>query len=96
MIVTDLGTQGNRSPCIAMTLSTPKIIHCMIFGVLQMTGCEQYFLSRYFFCGYQIVDNWELTEEQKRLRAMNTFLLALDGDVDFRPEAILKVREVKN
>ena len=52
-------------------------------------------VSRYFFCGYQIVDNWELTEEQKRLRAMNTFLLALDGDVDFRPEAILKVREVK-
>ena len=57
-----------------------------------MTSSEQYFLSRYFFCGYQIVDNWELTEEQKRLRAMNTFLLALDGDVDFRPEAILKVR----
>ena len=38
------------------------------------------------------MDNWELTEEQKRLRAVNTFLLALDGDVDFRPEAILKVR----
>ena len=44
----------------------------------------------YFFCGYEIVDNWNLTEEQKRLRAMNTFLLALDGDVDFRPDAILK------
>ena len=46
---------------------------------------------RYYFLGYDIVDNWNLTEEQKQLRAMNTFLLALDGDVDFRPEAILKV-----
>ena len=45
----------------------------------------------YYFLGYDIVDNWNLTEDQKQLRAMNTFLLALDGDVDFRPEAILKV-----
>ena len=50
-----------------------------------------FLLFRYFFCGYEIVDNWNLTEEQKRLRAMNTFLLALDGDVDFRPDAILKL-----
>ena len=27
----------------------------------------------------------------KKVRAENTFLLALDGDVDFQPEAIIKV-----
>ena len=28
----------------------------------------------------------------KKVRAENTFLLALDGDVDFQPEAIIKVQ----
>ena len=28
-----------------------------------------------------------------KVRAENTFLLALDGDVDFQPEAIIKVSE---
>ena len=37
----------------------------------------------YYFLGYQLKGNTELSEERKKVRAMNTFLLALDGDVDF-------------
>ena len=32
-----------------------------------------------------------LSEAQKDVRARNTFLLALDGDVDFQPDAIVKL-----
>ena len=44
-----------------------------------------------YFLGYQISANNSLTEAQKELRARNTFLLALDGDVDFQPDAIIKL-----
>ena len=45
----------------------------------------------YYFLGYQLDSNHKLTEAQKKLRARNTYLLALDGDVDFKPEAISKL-----
>ena len=45
----------------------------------------------YYFLGHQLMDNPDLTDAQKEVRAENTFLLALDGDVDFQPEAIIKV-----
>ena len=46
----------------------------------------------YYFLGYQLKGDSSLkTEEEKRQRANNTFLLALDGDVDFQPDAIVKV-----
>ena len=59
----------------------------------------------YYFLGHQLMDNHALTDAQKevilgncqkmscclKVRAENTFLLALDGDVDFQPEAIIKV-----
>ena len=45
----------------------------------------------YYFLGYQLRDNLQLTDKQKELRSANTYLLALDGDVDFRPDAILKL-----
>ena len=61
----------------------------------------------YYFLGHQLMDNPSLTDAQKevgqklgekkidgcikKVRAENTFLLALDGDVDFQPEAIIKV-----
>jgi len=35
--------------------------------------------------------NDSLSEAQKDIRARNTFLLALDGDVDFQPDAIVKL-----
>ena len=46
----------------------------------------------YYFLGYQLEDDPSLrTEKEKEQRANNTFLLALDGDVDFQPDAIVKV-----
>ena len=46
----------------------------------------------YYFLGYQLEDDPSLrTEKEKEHRANNTFLLALDGDVDFQPDAIVKV-----
>ena len=45
----------------------------------------------YYFLGYQLEANDNLTTAQKELRARNTFLLALDGDVDFQPDAIIKL-----
>ena len=50
----------------------------------------------YYFLGYQLKGDSSLkTEEEKRQRANNTFLLALDGDVDFQPDAIVKVSSQK-
>ena len=50
----------------------------------------------YYFLGYQLKGDSSLkTEEEKRQRANNTFLLALDGDVDFQPDAIVKVSSKK-
>lgn len=45
----------------------------------------------YYFLGHQLMDNPKLTEAQKDSRARNTYLLALDGDVDFQPDAIIKL-----
>ena len=45
----------------------------------------------YYFLGYQLMEDKTLTSARKEVRAENTFLLALDGDVDFQPEAIIKV-----
>ena len=45
----------------------------------------------YYFLGYQLMDNESLSKASKEVRSENTFLLALDGDVDFQPEAIIKV-----
>ena len=51
----------------------------------------------YYFLGYQLKGDSSLkTEEEKRQRANNTFLLALDGDVDFQPDAIVKVSSKKD
>ena len=45
----------------------------------------------YYFIGFQLLENNKLSEKQREVRAYNTFLLALDGDVDFLPEAVFKV-----
>jgi len=44
----------------------------------------------YYFLVYML-NNSGLTEEEKEDQKKNTFLLALDGDVDFQPDAITKV-----
>ena len=38
----------------------------------------------YYFLGYRLDVNKNLTDAQKKARKQNTFLLALDGDVDFQ------------
>ena len=45
----------------------------------------------YYFLGHRLIDNDSLTEATKDARARNTYLLALDGDVDFQPDAIIKL-----
>lgn len=42
----------------------------------------------YYLLGYQIMEQ-PIPYEQKMKKAENTFLLALDGDIDFKPEAVL-------
>jgi hypothetical protein len=46
----------------------------------------------YYFLGYQLKGDKSLkTKEERENREKNTFLLALDGDVDFLPDSIVKV-----
>ena len=42
----------------------------------------------YYLLGYLLVDNPKLSEERKEARAENTYLLALDGDIDFQVLAL--------
>ena len=43
----------------------------------------------YYFLAHQLLDNPELkTINDKQTKADNTFLMALDGDVDFEPRAV--------
>ena len=43
----------------------------------------------YYLLGYLLVDNPKLSEERKEARAENTYLLALDGDIDFQVFQVL-------
>ncbi|XP_076458865.1 chitin synthase chs-2-like [Babylonia areolata] len=42
----------------------------------------------YYFLGYKLISSQKLSPQKKQVRADNTFLLALDGDVDFQPDAV--------
>ena len=42
----------------------------------------------YYFLAHQLLGQ-QISDSRKMVRAQNTFLLALDGDVDFQPEALL-------
>ena len=46
----------------------------------------------YYLLGYKINGTDRLEDISKR--ADNTFLLALDGDVDFLPDAVIKVTDM--
>ncbi|KAF6038600.1 hypothetical protein EB796_003100 [Bugula neritina] len=43
----------------------------------------------YYFLGQQLMNNPHFSAADKEKAARNTYLLALDGDVDFKPEAVL-------
>lgn len=42
----------------------------------------------YYLLGHRIMDNEELTPDRVKLRSRNTYIMALDGDIDFQPEAV--------
>lgn len=42
----------------------------------------------YYFLGHRLMTLKDKTKKQKEKIAQNTFLLALDGDVDFQPSAV--------
>ena len=42
----------------------------------------------YYFLAHQLLGQ-QINDNRKMVRAQNTFLLALDGDVDFQPQALL-------
>ena len=45
----------------------------------------------YYLLGYKIME-LPISDERKEARAENTYLLALDGDVDFQPEAVIRCK----
>lgn len=44
----------------------------------------------YYLLGHKLAEQ-NLTEERKKAIAKNTFILALDGDINFRPYAVHKL-----
>lgn len=42
----------------------------------------------YYILGFRIMDMKDVSPERKAIIAENTFLLALDGDIDFQPRAV--------
>ena len=42
----------------------------------------------YYFLTHQLLGDEKLSRRQKQKKAENTFLMALDGDVDFEPKAV--------
>jgi chitin synthase len=45
----------------------------------------------YYFLGHRLMENSDIPLKRKVVRAENTFLLALDGDIDFEPPALLRL-----
>ena len=44
----------------------------------------------YYLLGYKLMDT-PYPDERKQVMAENTYLLALDGDIDFQPEAVTRL-----
>ncbi|XP_076251773.1 chitin synthase chs-2-like [Rhynchophorus ferrugineus] len=42
----------------------------------------------YYLLGHRIMDNEEFTPERVKVISKNTYIMALDGDIDFQPEAV--------
>ena len=43
----------------------------------------------YYFLGFKLCADTSLSSERKLTRSLNTYALALDGDVDFEPLALI-------
>lgn len=42
----------------------------------------------YYLLGHRLIDNDEFDENRVKVRSKNTYLMALDGDIDFQPDAV--------
>lgn len=42
----------------------------------------------YYLLGHRLIERSEWTPDEKQIRANNTYILALDGDIDFQPKAV--------
>ena len=49
----------------------------------------------YYLLGYKLME-LPISDARKQARAENTYLLALDGDVDFQPEAVTRYETIIN
>ena len=47
----------------------------------------------YYLLGYKLME-LPISDERKEVMAENTYLLALDGDVDFQPDAVTRLVEL--
>ena len=43
----------------------------------------------YYLLGELLMNNPNMSDKQKEKAAMNTYLLALDGDIDFKPDSVM-------
>lgn len=80
--------------CVVCPLSNHFVylMHSLPFTCNEMEELGVYELSHFFF--YYEKDIVE--KEQKKFKteiAPKTFILALDGDVDFKPDAVLRLLE---
>ena len=51
----------------------------------------------YYFLGFKLYEDkyfQEKEDKEKEQISANTFILALDGDVDFLPDAVIKVTDM--
>ena len=81
------------------TLSTPSAFvrpdeypECSneILFYLTLTFCRVQVMYMYYFLEHKMHSSLhERQDVRQRLRSENTFLLALDGDIDFEPTALL-------
>ena len=94
--------QEEDSPQETVNIFVSYYVHLTCFTVETVTSSIylvrwSQIMYMYYFLGYQLDDDPSLrTEKEKEHRANNTFLLALDGDVDFQPDAIIKVCRCHN
>ena len=70
---------------------TEIIVHLKVNEKIRHKKRWSQCMYMYYLLGYQIMDNRALSEARKNERAKNTYLLALDGDIDFQPHSIIKL-----
>ena len=71
---------------------TNVVVHLKDVKKIRIKKRRSQIMYMYYLLGYKIMEekkNW--TGARLDTRAENTFLLALDGDIDFQPNAVLRL-----